>query len=340
MQKPAVLTIAVSSALILPCCSSATVVQKSESPSVKAVPGDGAYTWQSPDGWIRPRRGSWGTTAEVRAESRKAFDAGAYADALDGLLVLKSRLPAADPTMAETNFLIAECYYQLGNYDRAIELYREVYRKNRPAQEILDRTFLRVYDIALDYLRGKADCSFLFINYGCPGHGIDLLIGPEGLITEYPYLTFADDALMEIATHYFNRKEYPEAVPLFQRVAEDSRSEWRDLAEYQVAMAVYKQIRGRDYDQKLVLDAERRFRTYLEDQPRGPQAEAARQKLAEISDLQGARYLQVAKFYLNESEPRAARIYLRLVLDRYATSTAAREAREIQGQLDRMEGRG
>jgi outer membrane protein assembly factor BamD (BamD/ComL family) len=105
-------------------------------------------------------------------------------------------------------------------------------------------------------------------------------------------------------------------------------------------MAVYKQIRGRDYDQKLVLDAERRFRTYLEDQPRGPQAEAARQKLAEISDLQGARYLQVAKFYLNESEPRAARIYLRLVLDRYATSTAAREAREIQGQLDRMEGRG
>jgi outer membrane protein assembly factor BamD (BamD/ComL family) len=333
-------TIAVSSLLLFLGCTSATVVRKSEVPTVKTVPGEGPYTWQSPGGWIRPRRGTWGTTAEVRAESRKAFDSGAYADALDGLLVLKSRLPSTDPTLAETNFLIAECYYHLGNYDQAVIIYREVYRKNRPAQDILDRTFLRVYDIALDYLRGKVDCRFLFVNYSCPGTGIDLLIGEEGLITEYPYLTFADDALMEIATHYFDRKEYPEAVPLFQRVAEDPRSEWRELAEYQVAMSVYKQIRGRDYDQKLVLDAERRFRLYLENQPRGPQAEAARQKLVELSELQGARYLQVAKFYLNESEPRAAKIYLRLVLDRYGTSTAAREAREIQGQLDKMEGEG
>jgi hypothetical protein len=200
-------------------CTSATVVRKSEAPKVKTVPGEGTYTWQSPAGWVRPRRGTWGTTAEVRAESRKAFDSGAYADALDGLLVLKSRLPSTDPTLAETNFLIAECYYHLGNYDQAIIIYREVYRRNRPAQDILDRTFLRVYDIALDYLRGKVDCRFLFIDYNCPGTGIDLLIGPDGLITEYPYLTFADDALMEIATHYFDRKEYPEAVP--------SSSAWR-----------------------------------------------------------------------------------------------------------------
>jgi outer membrane protein assembly factor BamD (BamD/ComL family) len=335
---PAPLAAFLIAAALLPGCSSATVVRKSEVPRVKTVSGEGAYKWESPGGWVRPRRGSWGTTAEIRAETRKAFDAGAYADALDGLLVLKSRLPATDPTLAETNFLIAECYYQLGNYDEAIDLYREVYRVNRPPQDILDRTFLRVYDIALDYLRGKADCRFLFVNYSCPGTGIEILIGEQGLITEYPYLSFADDAIMEIATHYFDRKEYPEAVPLFQKVADDPRSEWRELAEYQVAMSFFKQIRGKDYDQKLVLDAERRFRSYLENQPRGPQAEAARQKLAEISEMQGARHLGVAKFYLNESEPGAARIYLRIVLDRYATSSAAREAREIQRQLDRLEG--
>ncbi len=49
-----------------------------------------------------------------------------------------------------------------------------------------------------------------------------------------------------------------------------------------------------------------------------------------------AKYLRIAKFYLRESEPRAARIYLRRVLIRYTDSTAAREAREIQHQLDQL----
>jgi outer membrane protein assembly factor BamD (BamD/ComL family) len=320
-------------------CSTATVERKSEVPQVTRVPGEGTYRWESESGWVEPRRGNWGNPGEIRAESKEAFEAGAYADALAGFLVLKER-GGDEPEVAESNFLIAECYYHLGNYEQAIDYYRKVYRQNRPAQDILDRTFQRIYDISMDYLRGKANCQFLFVSYGCPGHGIEILVGENGLITEYPYLTFADDALMEIAKHYFDRKEYPEAVPFYERVSQDPKSEWRELAEYQLAESVFKQIRGIDYDQKLVADAEKKFRTYLENQPRGPQAEAARGRLEEITEMQGERYLQVAKFYLRESEPRSAKIYLRVVLDRYATSSAAREAREIQRQLDRLESGG
>jgi len=324
-------------ALAILGCSSATVVERPGDPVVTPVPGAGSYTWNEDKGWVQPAEGTWGNVAQLRTEARKAFDSGAHADALAGFLVLRERLASDDPSLAETNFLIAECYYYLGNYESALEYYEQVYKKNRPPQDILDRTFQRIYDIAMDYLRGKASCQFLFISYGCAGHGIEILVGQEGLITQYPYLTFADDALMEIAAYYFNRKEYPEAVPFYERVAQDPKSEWRELAAYQLALSIFKQIRGSEYDQKIILEAERKFRNYLEDQPRGPQAEAVREKLAEIAEMQGAKNLGIAKFYLRESQMRAAKVYLRVVLDRYATSTAAREAREIQRQLDLLE---
>ena len=54
--------------------------------------------------------------------------------------------------------------------------------------------------------------------------------------------------------------------------------------------------------------------------------------------MQGAKNLQIAKFYLRESQPDACELYLERVLRDYPNSSAAREAREIQKQLDRLKG--
>jgi outer membrane protein assembly factor BamD (BamD/ComL family) len=318
------------------CICSSPQEPSAATPRAKVVYGEEHYTWESGDGWVKPRRGNWGTVLEIRAECAKAFEAGAYADALEGYLVLKEKLPAADPSMAEVNFRIGECYYHLGDYEEALDYYEEVYRKDKPPSDILNRDFQRMYEISMDYVLGKASCSLLFIPYKSTGHGIDLLLGPKGLITEYPYLAFADDAIMEVAKHYYDGKEYPEAFPLYERVVRDyPRSEWRDLAQFQLAMCLFRQVRGADYDQALVQDTERKFRAYLQENPRGQHAEEARTKLREIAELEGEGYLRKAKFYLRESEPRAARIYLRIVLEKYTTTLAAREAREIQRQLEK-----
>ena len=85
---PAVLALVSLGASFLSCASPA-VVRKSESPQTKEIPGRGNYEWRSNGGWVRPSRGNWGPPAQMRAESRKAFDAGAYADALSGYLAYK-----------------------------------------------------------------------------------------------------------------------------------------------------------------------------------------------------------------------------------------------------------
>ena len=320
----------------LAACASPTVVRKSETPQHKEVAGQGDYRWEPRGGWVRPTRGKWGTPAQIRAEAREAFDAGAHADALEGYLVCLQLTPADDPAVAELKLWVGECYYYLGNYEQALERYREVYQKHKPEGEILTKAFQRVYEIAMAYIHKQAVCSFIGIPYDCPGHGIELLVGDDGLLTEFPNLAFADDALYEIANHYFVARQYPEALPVYGRlVREYPQSKWRGPAEYHVALSTFKQIRGVDYDEKLIIDAERKFRAYLENNPRGPQAEDAREKVRELMEILGEKNLRVAKYYLRESEPGAARIYLRIVLDRYSSTFAAREAREIQQQLEK-----
>jgi outer membrane protein assembly factor BamD (BamD/ComL family) len=317
-------------------CTSATVVPKDETARKRTVPGEGDYQWEKARGWIRPRLGSWGGPESIRTEAMKAFQAEAYADALDGFLALKNALPPKDPTLPEVLFRIAECYYHLGDYDNAVDYYTQTYKSTTVSQEITKQAHRRIYDIAMDYLHRKAACSFLGFRYNCPGHGVELMVGDDGLIAQYPYLEFADDAVMEIAKYYYDEKQYPEAVPVYERLVRDycpNQSEWCELAEYQLGMATFKQVRGIDYDQQILLDAEKRFRSYLQNHPRGTNAEAARAHLREISEMLAERYLRVAKFYLSESQPRSADIYLRLVLEKYTSSSAAREAREIKKRL-------
>jgi tetratricopeptide (TPR) repeat protein len=332
-------------ALLAAGCAGSSVPRLSEDYRRRSLPGTGPYTWNEESGWLMPERGSWGTAEQLRAEARRAFEAGAHADALAGFLALRrlqDRAPeaAAGPGAPEkeTNFFIGECYYQLGNYERALEHFRETYRKDFPATSMVLQAQERVYEIGMAYLQRKVPCSFLgVIHYACAQYGIEILAGREGgLITENPHLPFADDALIEIARHYFESKEYPESVPLYDQVARDDQSEWRDLAEYQAALAVFRQVRGVDYDQRTLLEAEKRFTNYLERNRRGDHVEEARRKLHEISEMEGAKYLRIAKFYLRENQPRACEIYLRRVLVNHPNSSAAREAREIQAQLNRL----
>jgi outer membrane protein assembly factor BamD (BamD/ComL family) len=325
-------------AALLSGCASATVERRDTEARVQKVPGEGSYTWAADVGWVQPRYGGWGSKDAVRADSLRAFQEEAYADALAGFLHVEKLQGAEDEGAAELFFHIAECYYHLGAYDTAVEYYTKAYRNPKSTPERTQQAHRRVYDIAMDFLHGRAACSFVGFNYGCPGHGIDLLIGDHGLITEYRYLEFADDALMEIADHYYRQKQYPEAVPLYERVVREycpGQSEWCERASYQVALSTFKQVRGVDYDQGVLLDAKQKLQSYLLSYPRGPNATTVRDvHIRDINEMIAERYVRVAKFYLRDSQPRAARIYLRLVLEKHTNTEAAREAREIQRRLD------
>lgn len=320
-------------------CTSATIEEQDTDPRFEIVDGRGDYEWEPDTGWVRPEGGAWGASDTVRRESGEALQAEAYADALVGYLELESRIEEGDTSIAEIQFNIAECYYNLGHYDEAVDYYRRVYREGKPEENIAAAARQRVYEIAMDFLHGRSACRTLGFRHTCPRHGIKLLLDEEdGLIREYPFLSFADEALMEIGQYYYEDKQYPEAVPIYEQIVNEYStpgfSTWTGPAQFQLGLCWYQQVRGADYDERTIHRAIKEFSRYQE--IGGAHTQDAGDYIRELREMLAAKYLRIAKFYLRESEPRAARIYLREVLDRFTNSTAAREAREIQRQLDRL----
>ena len=341
--------------------------------------------WRPESGWTRAsglKRGQRVSAEKLQAESREAFEAQAYRDALQGFLALREISPppaagsvpgkekaaeagpfppaqpsgpaakAPDPpkepppraagaaSAVENTFFLAECYYHLGEseYDKAYPYYLEVLKKN-PREEILKIALSRIYDIGRAFLDGRAKRSFLGISYRSPSHGVEILLGEEGLVTLYPFLIASESALMEVAKYYFAHREYAEAEQVYERLVHDyPQSTWLETAEYELALSVYRQVRGVDYDQEALRKARSRFNLYLNHHPRGGQVEEARRFLREIAEMESQHDLKIAKYYLRESQPRAAMLYLRSVIFTNPKTDAAREAREIYENMEKRRG--
>jgi outer membrane assembly lipoprotein YfiO len=297
-------------------------------------------TWSPDSGWqVAEKAESSPTAAALRAEAQKAFDAGAYQDALTGLLAMQKNFPkAAEAEDGQTHFLIAESYLNLGDYEKAHEHYRKVLKPGS-GDDLTNRALSRIYHIGLFFVQGKAKRRFAGIQYNSASYGVEILTGEKGLITLYPSLEYADDALLEIARYYFDRKQYPEAQSVYERLVRDySDREWAELAEFQLAVTVYKQVRGVDYDQGPLKKAKRLFNLYRVHHPRGVHIEKVRANLDAIAEMEAQHDLKVAKYYLRESQPEAAMKYLREVLLNNPKTDAARQAREMYRQMAEYRG--
>ena len=197
-------------------CASPQIPEADDSPRIGN--GTGETRWTAESGWVLPASDEWGSTARVRVEALKAFEAGAYADALAGLRFLEESTAAAK--MLDLRFYLWECCYQLGRYEDALEYYRKVYQADFPSPELIDKARRRVFEIALAYLKERKTRSMLKVfQVASPDYGIDILLDPvEGLVTENPYLSFADDAYMEVANYYFDQDQFAESVLLYDSI--------------------------------------------------------------------------------------------------------------------------
>ena len=144
---------------------------------------------------------------------------------------------------------------------------------------------------------------------------------------------------MEVAKHYFDHGEFAEAEHVLERMVRDyPQSTWNPTAEFQIALAVRRQLRGVDYDQEALKKARQKFNLYLNHHPRGSQVDEARGYLRDLAEMEGRHDLKIAKYYLRESQPQAAMLYLRSVILNNPRTDAAREAREIYENLEKRRG--
>jgi outer membrane assembly lipoprotein YfiO len=149
------------------------------------------------------------------------------------------------------------------------------------------------------------------------------------VIDNQPFTDSAAQAQYKIGLCHYTRKEYDEAAFEYRKVIENySQSDWVDEASYGLAQCYYESSLPPDYDQgpsQLTINAIDDFKVRFPSDTRVAELDTKRQ---EMNERIATQRLQTAKFYERRREFKAARISYEVVVEQFAGTPAASEAKQ------------
>jgi outer membrane protein assembly factor BamD (BamD/ComL family) len=275
------------------------------------------------------------TPAELLANARSLADAGD----VKGARTLYERIVDDHPTapeFSEASWQVAEMNYRLEEWSRAKEAYED-YNDLHPLGNLSELED-RMYEVGRNlYLEGSS---------GLLGLGIFTSLSPSRetmtfIAEKLDSGSRADDALLFLGKtsilEYKNQVAADFLELLLERYPE---SEWALEARYYRGWAYWLENRGAPYDLASLLKARGAFQDYLRVVERDPARRTeyseriaeVRQNVSEVEATLAEKNVLIARFYLSQERPEAARPYLERTVRDYPETEGAGEARELLGE--------
>lgn len=270
---------------------------------------------------------------KARAEAKEWNRARRYFEAI------RDRHPSA-PEAEEATFLVAEMRRLQGQHQPAFEAYKnfvERYPNSRYSVAAAEAE----YALGMHYLEGRTS-GFLFFGPD-RAQGVPIL---EHMQVNFRNHSLADDALVRVADFQLANGEPELAAESYRRLlAEYPRSEFRLGALRALAAALWRQSEGPAYDERLLLQALRAYRDYVDlakqreggGGPPNPRIAEAEHAIAAVRERLAEKQLLVARLYERRNRPESAALYYRYCLREYADTPPAARAAE---RLRRLEAKG
>ena len=149
------------------------------------------------------------------------------------------------------------------------------------------------------------------------------------VIDNQPFTSAAAEAQYKIGLCHYTRKEYTEAAFEYRKVVDDyGASDWVDEASIGLAQCYYDASLPAEYDQspsQLAINAVDDFKVRFPGDDRISDLDAKRKEMVERI---ASQRLETAKFYERRREFQAARISYAVVVDQFAGTPAADEAKK------------
>ncbi|HMD32808.1 MAG TPA: outer membrane protein assembly factor BamD [Candidatus Acidoferrales bacterium] len=152
----------------------------------------------------------------------------------------------------------------------------------------------------------------------------------QTLLNTYPDSEYVAKAKLAIADSYYKEgtteglaqavNEYKDFMTFFPYLDEAS------YAQYQVAMAHFRQMEKPDRDSTQVQLAEQEFQNYLLKYPQGAQATQVEQRLREVQEVIAEADYRVARYYYTKGSYNASAHRLTEIVDRYPLYSHSDEA--------------
>jgi outer membrane assembly lipoprotein YfiO len=291
------------------------------------------WVWTPEVGWINTKYNQRANVPNSYKQGIKLMEQKQYNGALAVFKGIIQSYPYT-PEGKNSLYLAGECEYKSENHYEAYLFYEE-YFKQYPQTDRLQEILEKEYEIGTILIRGKGKKhGFLGIRLSSSApRGAEIL---KKVIEAAPYKEFADDAQFTIANYYFKRGEYQEAQDAYTKlVKEYPKSEWREFAQYQIAICARRQFRGSPYDHEALLTAQKKLSEYFAQNPDGRQKEAAQKASQEIQEALAKKEFAVAMFYLDRDHTHSAKIYFRYIVKQFPGTKTAEQAKLMLVKLEK-----
>lgn len=302
------------------------------------LPAGGAYAQTSEfeldesGDWATTQAPEPGTDAYVMAEATRLIaeeKPGRARDMLSSWLEKNKR--SRNPYIAQAYYLHGLARYNDGREYKALFDLEAIIQDFPDSPYFLKAVELE-YQIGLEYINGKKRRFLGFRLENARPTGEELLIRTQERV---PGSALAEEAAMQLADHYYKRRELELAAEMYsifrQNFPDSPRVQRAMLREIEANIARFK---GPRYDGAGLLDA----KLLIEDYQRQFPADSIRSGITEglmawIDESAAQQVLDTARWYLKVNDEASARFVLARLVRRHPATDAADEALDMM--LDR-----
>jgi len=282
------------------------------------------WMWTPESGkWVNPRYAVKENPTEQLAYARSFADSRQTAEAMREYKKLIKAYPKSREA-AEAQFGVGQMWEVLKKFAQAVDAYQLVIDKY-PFSDLGPKVVERQYVIANMLMEGKArDSQLAETLLGTEHRVVDIF---RKVIKNDPYGPYAASSQYKIGLYYQARGEYQEARDEFEKTLNDyPDSKWAESAKYQIALSDAKRSVKPQYDQKVTGVAVEGFEEFVKTHPESELSKDAQDQVKKLREKEAENNFVVAEFYRKNKRYQSARMYYRIVVEKYGDTMWALKA--------------
>jgi outer membrane protein assembly factor BamD (BamD/ComL family) len=292
--------------------------------------GQQKYELSDTDEWNLVNAVDPSTPAGQLATARRALAAGENKRAANLATEWIERYPR-DPLLPNAYLLRGDALVARGQYFKALFDYEFVARAY-PASEAFVTVIQRELEIGVKYARGMKRLWLGLRLLNADDVAEELLIRVQ---ERMPGSRLAEEAAIELADHYFRKREMRLAVEMYSIFLENHpASDQVSKARRRLIYSELATFKGPPFDASGLHEARARLNELIAIEPAAAERLGADALLIRIDESDAQKLLVTAKWYLATGDPIATELIIRRLVTRYPRTVAAADALRLMRKVE------
>jgi len=305
---------------------------------IYSTPGFGYWIWTRESGkWVNPKYDIKETAKEQFNWAEDFLKKGDYKRAIDEYKKIFKKFPE-NPFAARAHLAIGMCYYRMNKFNQAFESYQKVINEY-PSSNVVQIALELEEKLAQGFLEKKSAGQFLTPQHTRYNKAAEIY---QQIVDNFPFQSRAAELQYKVGLIYYQAKNYKEAIKAFEKVKKKySESPWAEESSFMIGVVYWDQTPpSLEYHQDIINKAIESFQIFIKNYPGHPKVKEAKQYLSNLIERQAELLFNIGEFYYKqEGSLKAASIYYRKLEENFSETHWGKEARKRLAEIEEIERR-